>query len=323
MCNVRRASSKFLTPRQIFGEPCGLTHGSGRNRCVVRRRFDGHASRRRSERMAGRGARSSGVCRAPDRGRSDFFIGGSGHDRVRTSWSTRPAMLTLGCCWPNNFPGISPLRSPTAGWTPRFVARIPPPELYPPPSSRWRASPTASLADAHLSNSGPTKPAGLAVDASGNAQHGVADDGSRVSPDRGSAPRERRRRYALKVSVSGAVSKVSNALDPAINRVGGIAVDKVGAIYLTVERARRVANHRERAISHEQRGGELHRALRDEARRDRPDRSARRPILGNSGTRGRSAAAAFTRQTSSRPISIRPVMPLRSMTAETPTSRAG
>lgn len=164
---------------------------------------------------------------------SDFFIGGTGHDRV-TDLVVDPAgnVLVAGVVRSFNFPGIDSAAVTNGGMDLRFVARIP-------PLSRSASlvavvgAPTAALADAHLSKFGADEAAGLAVDASGNA-YLVAYDGSRDYPIVGGRYQGTTgRKYVFKVSASGAVGKLSNALDPAINRVGGVAVDKAGAIYLT------------------------------------------------------------------------------------------
>ena len=206
---------------------------------------------------------------------SDFFIGGTGHDRV-TDLVVDAAgnVLVAGVIRSFNFPGIDSAAVTNGGMDLRFVARIP-------PLSRSASlvavvgAPTAALADAHLSKFGADEAAGLAVDASGNA-YLVAYDGSRDYPIVGGQYQGTTgRKYVFKVSASGAVGKLSNALDPAINRVGGIAVDKAGAIYLTGSARDGLQTTAGRALSHEQRGGGLHRALRDEARRYRPDRSLR------------------------------------------------
>ena len=252
---------------------------------------------------------------------SDFFIGGIGHDRV-TDLVVDAAgnAYVSGVVGSYNFPGISSAAITNGGMDLRFVARIPSLSR----SASFVAvvgSPTAALADAHLSKFGADEAAGLAVDASGNA-YLVAYEGSRDYPIVGGRYQGTTgKKYVFKVSASGAVSKVSNALDPAINRVGGVAVDKTGAIYLTGS----ARDGLQTTAGAPYPTGRVAvdciapYVMKLDATTPRP--FCTRPISAIPERRGRSAAAASTRQTSSRPISIPPVTPLRSTTAEMPTSQ--
>jgi len=87
--------------------------------------------------------------------------------------------------------------------------------------------------DAHSRRFGRDEAAGLAVDAAGNA-YLVAYDGSRDYPLTGGAYQwTTGSKYVFKVAPTGQVTRHSTALDPAIGRVGAIAIDGGGAIYLT------------------------------------------------------------------------------------------
>ncbi|HTR59851.1 MAG TPA: Ig-like domain repeat protein [Casimicrobiaceae bacterium] len=130
-----------------------------------------------------------------------------------------------------NFEGVNSAVYTNAGFGQRFVAKYAPLAIAPSfvaivgrPTSRtglpWR-------------DLDEDQAVGLALDASGNA-YLVAYDGEKTYPvDGGTYVASTGKKYVYKVSPGGAVSKLSAALDPAINRVGAIAVDAAGAIWLT------------------------------------------------------------------------------------------
>ena len=94
-------------------------------------------------------------------------------------------------------------------------------------------APTKSIGDARANDFGRDEAAGIALDRSGNA-YIVAYDGSKDYPvSGGQYASTTGKKYVFRVSTSGAVSRFSSALDSAINRVGAIAIDAAGAIYLT------------------------------------------------------------------------------------------
>jgi hypothetical protein len=164
---------------------------------------------------------------------SDFTIGGTGHDRVTDLVVDAGGNAYVsGVVGSYNFPGVSSAAVTNAGVDLRFVAKVA-------PLGRTASfvavvgSPTSSMGGAGLGAFGTDEAAGLAIDAGGNA-FVVAYDGSRDYPVSGGAYQgSTGKKYVFKVSATGQVARLSAALDPAINRVGAIAVDGAGAIYLT------------------------------------------------------------------------------------------
>ncbi len=162
---------------------------------------------------------------------SDFAIGGSGHDRL-TDLVVDAAGNTYvaGVIGSYDFPGVDSAAVTNGGMDLRFVARIPP-FARTPSYVAVLGAPTASLGPSTLF--ARDEAAGLAVDGSGNA-YAVAYDGSKDFPVSGGPYQATTgRKYVLKISPAGAVTRLSIALDAAVNRVGAIAVDGAGAIYLT------------------------------------------------------------------------------------------
>lgn len=163
---------------------------------------------------------------------SDVAIGGTGHDRLTDLVVDAGGNAYVsGVVGSYNFPGISSASITNAGMDLRFVVKIPPLNG----TASFVAvvgSPTASLADARLGQFAEDEAAGLAVDASGNAFL-VAYETSIGFPIAGGYVGTTGKKYVYKVSTTGQVAKLSSALDPAVKRVGAIALDGVGAIYLT------------------------------------------------------------------------------------------
>jgi hypothetical protein len=164
---------------------------------------------------------------------SDFSIGGTGHDRLTDLVvDANGNVYVAGVVGSYDFPGISSAAITNGGMDLRFVAKIP-------PLSRTASfvavvgSPTSSRDNARSAEFGKDEAAGLAIDANGSA-YLVAYDGSRDYPIAGGQYQATTgKKYVFKVSAAGQVSKFSSSLDPAISRVGAIALDGVGAIYLT------------------------------------------------------------------------------------------
>jgi hypothetical protein len=164
---------------------------------------------------------------------ADFTLGGVGHDRLTDLVVDASGnAYVAGVVGSYNFPGIDSGAVTNAGVDMRFVAKLA-------PLARDAAfiavvgSPTPSLIDARSAEFGEMEAAGLAVDAGGNALL-VAYESAKDYPAVGGAyVGTSGRKYVYKVSPSGTVTRLSLPLDPAINRVGAIAVDAVGAIYLT------------------------------------------------------------------------------------------
>ena len=107
----------------------------------------------------------------------------------------------------------------TLARTPAFVAIV--------------GAPTRTIADARANEFGKDESAGIALDRNDNA-YLVAYDGSKDFPvSGGQYASTTGKKYVFKVTSTGVVSRFSAALDSAINRVGAIAIDAAGAIYLT------------------------------------------------------------------------------------------
>lgn len=164
---------------------------------------------------------------------SDFEIGGTGDDRLTDLVvDTNGNAYVSGVVGSYNFPGISSVSITNAGADLRFVVKIA-------PQSRAASfvavvgSPTASLADARLGVFGEDEAAGLAVDASGNAFLVAYESSIDFPAAGGQYLGTTGKKYIYKVSATGQVTKLSSALDPAVKRVGAIALDGAGAIYLT------------------------------------------------------------------------------------------
>ncbi len=131
-----------------------------------------------------------------------------------------------------NFPGIDSAAITNGGMDLRFVAKFSPLSRTPSYVAVVGA-PTALLSDARSSQFGRDEAEGLAVDAAGNA-YVVAYDGSKDYPVSGGQYQATTgKKYVFKVDSNGQVTRHSIALDPALNRVGAVALDSAGAIYLT------------------------------------------------------------------------------------------
>ena len=164
---------------------------------------------------------------------ADFTIGGTGHDRLTDLvLDASGNVYVSGVIGSYNFPGIKSAAITNAGMDLRFVAKVP-------PLGRTASfvavvgSPTAGLLQAHATDFGEDEASGLAVDANGNTflvAYETAKDYPVTGGQYQGAPGKR---YIFKVSATGQVIRLSAALDPAIKRVGAIAVDSAGAIYLT------------------------------------------------------------------------------------------
>ena len=164
---------------------------------------------------------------------ADFTLGGGGYDRL-TDLVVDAAGNTYvaGVISSYRFPGVDSATVTNAGMGLRFVAKIPPLSRSPSYVAVVGA-PASSLADAVSRQFGRDEAAGLAVDAGGNA-YLVAYDGSRDYPVGGGEYRwTTGRKYVFKVAPSGQSTRHSIALDAAVDRVGAIALDGAGAIYLT------------------------------------------------------------------------------------------
>lgn len=164
---------------------------------------------------------------------SDFTLGGGPYDRL-TDLVVDGAgnAYVAGVIGSYNFPGVDSAATTNAGMSLRFVAKIPP--LARTPS--WVAvvgAPTASIAGATSTQFARDEAMGLALDASGNA-YAVAYDSAKDYPVAGGQYWwSTGQKYVYRINAAGQVTRLSKALDPAINRIGAVAVDGAGAIYLT------------------------------------------------------------------------------------------
>ncbi|MEP7327728.1 MAG: hypothetical protein ABI777_00850 [Betaproteobacteria bacterium] len=130
-----------------------------------------------------------------------------------------------------SFPGIDSSLVTNAGFGLRYVAKIDLATRKP----QWVAvvgAPTKSLAFGLMYPFVDDEARGLAVHANGYA-YLVAHDGSANYPLTGGQYRVATAKHVFRVSATGQVARFSIALDPAIRRVGAIAVDAAGNIYLT------------------------------------------------------------------------------------------
>ncbi len=130
-----------------------------------------------------------------------------------------------------NMPGFDSSSITNAGYGLRYVAKIDPATSRP----LWIAAvgaPGKDLALGARHAFAEDEARGLAVHANGFA-YLVAYDGSVNYPLTGGQYRVAASKHVFRVSAAGQVSRYSPALDPAIRRVGAIAVDMGGNIYLT------------------------------------------------------------------------------------------
>ena len=130
-----------------------------------------------------------------------------------------------------NFPGIDSGVVSNAGYGLRFVAKIDLTTRRP----LWTAvvgAPTRNLAFGLAHSFAADEARGFAVHSDGHA-YLVAHDGSTNFPVSGGQYRVAATKHVFRVSPTGHVSRFSAALDPAIRRVGAIALDLMGNIYLT------------------------------------------------------------------------------------------
>jgi hypothetical protein len=154
---------------------------------------------------------------------ADFTIDGSGRNLLTDLVVDASGNAYVsGVVGSYNFPGIKSATVTNAGNNLRFVAKIPPLSRTP-----------AFVAVVGSPLFGEDEVTGLAIDAGGNA-YLVAYESSKDYPVAGGAySPSTGSKYVYKVSATGAVAKLSPALDPAIKRVAAIALDSAGAIYLT------------------------------------------------------------------------------------------
>ena len=160
-------------------------------------------------------------------------LAGDGHDHA-----TDLALDAEGNAWiagvvgSYNFPGLDTAVLTNGGVDLRYVARVDALQRMPSFVAAVGA-PTASLADTRLRSFARDEARGLALDAAGNA-YLVAHDGSRDYPATGGTYRATTsQKHVFRVGPTGTVTRLSAGLDPAIRRVGAIALDPAGYIYLT------------------------------------------------------------------------------------------
>ena len=130
-----------------------------------------------------------------------------------------------------DFPGIDSGTVTNAGFGLRYVAKVDLATRKPTWVSVVGApskEPSAVLQD-HLATD---EVRGFAVHADGSA-YLVAYDGSKNFPGSGGTYELPSLKYVFRVSATGQVTRFSGPLDPAIRRVGAIALDASGNIYLT------------------------------------------------------------------------------------------
>ncbi len=132
----------------------------------------------------------------------------------------------------HDFPGLDSARFANAGNAMRFVARV---------DARSRVpafvtvvgSPTPDVRDARVPGASRDDATGLALDRAGNAFL-VAYGGTPTFPATGGAYQPATAgKFVFRVGAAGDVARWSATLDPAIRRVGAIAVDAAGNVYLT------------------------------------------------------------------------------------------
>jgi hypothetical protein len=129
------------------------------------------------------------------------------------------------------FPGLDSGLVTNAGYGMRYVAKV---DLI---TRRpvWIAvvgAPSKDSNGASLQSFGEFEARGLAVSGNGDAFL-VAHHGNTTYPQTGGQYGAAASKQVFRVSASGQVSQLSAALDPAIRRVGAIALDPAGNIYLT------------------------------------------------------------------------------------------
>jgi hypothetical protein len=164
---------------------------------------------------------------------SEFNIGGSGHDRLTDLVIDAGGnAYVAGVVGSYNFPGIDSARVTNGGVDLRFVAKFAPLSRTP-IFVAVVGSPTASLQDTRRAEFASDEAQGLALDNSGNA-YLVAYEAAKDYPVTGGTfQATTSKKHVFKIGPLGQVSKLSIALDAAIDRVGAIAVDGAGAFYLT------------------------------------------------------------------------------------------
>jgi hypothetical protein len=164
---------------------------------------------------------------------SEFEIGGSGHDRLTDLVVDAAGNAYIaGVVGSYNFPGIDSAAVTNGGMGLRFVAKFAP-LARTPAFVAVVGAPMAALTNGRTFPFEKDEAQGLALDASGNA-YLVAYDGSKSYPVGGGTYQPTTgKKYVFKVAPSGQVTRLSAALDAAIDRVGAIGVDASGAFYLT------------------------------------------------------------------------------------------
>ncbi len=160
-------------------------------------------------------------------------LAGDGHDHA-----TDLALDADGNAWiagvvgSYNFPGLDTAALTNGGVGLRYVARIDALERTP-AFVAVVGSPTAALEVAGSRSFARDEARGLALDSHGNA-YLVAHDGTRDFPASGGIYRASTgSKHVFRIGPTGTVSRMSPELDPAIRRVGAIALDAAGNIYLT------------------------------------------------------------------------------------------
>ena len=127
-----------------------------------------------------------------------------------------------------NFPGIDSAAVTNAGYGMRYVAKI---DLATRQTSWVRVvgAPSKAAAGVHFA---ADEARGLAVHSDG-AAYLVAYEASADYPQTGGTYATATLKYVYRVTGAGVITRHSGALDPAIRRVGAIALDAAGNIFLT------------------------------------------------------------------------------------------
>ncbi len=164
---------------------------------------------------------------------SEFRVGGSGRDRI-TDLAVDAAgnAYVSGVSGSYDFAGLDTAAFTNAGVDLRFVAKFPPTGRTPAFVAVVGAA-TKVPREARARDFGRDEVAGMALDAAGNALVVAYDTQVDFVVAGGPYRSGTGSKYVYKVATTGAVTRHSVALDPAIRRVGAIAVDATGALYVT------------------------------------------------------------------------------------------